>query len=261
MGFLGPVKLSIPLAVDRSVAEMPSVIVGGNETDFHLSGVVPGRDFPLDLVADLRNAASGDPCPKCGSAMEIKHGIEIGHVFKLGTKYSQAMGSTFLDDKGQALPHIMGCYGIGVNRILAAAVEASHDANGIIWPLTIAPYHVLIVPLQVQNDAVKELTESLETQLSEAGYDVLVDDREGRPGVKFKDADLIGIPLRIVVGERGLKEGTVEIKWRTDTEPHQVSAASAGDAILAELDATRRALDARCTERRVSRAAVRGHHD
>ncbi len=155
----------------------------------------------------------------------------------------------------------MGCYGIGVNRILAAAVEASHDANGIIWPLTIAPYHVLIVPLQVQNDAVKELTESLETQLSEAGYDVLVDDREGRPGVKFKDADLIGIPLRIVVGERGLKEGTVEIKWRTDTEPHQVSAASAGDAILAELDATRRALDARCTERRVSRAAVRGHHD
>jgi prolyl-tRNA synthetase len=147
-----------------------------------------------------------------------------------------------------------------VNRILAAAVEASHDDNGIIWPLTIAPYHVLIVPLQVQNEAVRELADSLETRLAEAGYDVLVDDREGRPGVKFKDADLIGIPLRVVIGERGLKDGTVEIKWRTDAEPHSVSAASAGDAIIAELEATLRALEARCTERRVARAAVRGHH-
>jgi prolyl-tRNA synthetase len=168
------------------------------------------------------------------------------------------MGSSFLDDKGQALPHIMGCYGIGVNRILAAAVEASHDANGIIWPLAIAPYHALIVPLQVQNEAVKELTDALEKQLTDAGYDVLVDDRDGRPGVKFKDADLIGIPLRVVIGERGLKEGTVEVKWRTDAEPHAVSAATAADAILAELESTRKALDARCTERRVARAAARG---
>lgn len=259
MGFLGPVDLKIPLIVDRSVAEMTAVVVGANETDMHLTGVVPGRDFPLEKVGDLRNAEAGDPCPRCGSALTMHQGIEVGHVFKLGTKYSQAMEATYLDDKGQAHPLIMGCYGIGVNRILAAAVEAGHDANGIIWPLTLAPYEVLLTPLQVANEAVMEVTNGLEAQLTEAGYDVLVDDRDARPGFKFKDADLIGIPLRVVIGERGLKDGTIEVKWRSDAEAHPVSAATAGEAILAELESTRKALQATSEERRVARAAARGH--
>ncbi len=139
MGFLGPVDIKIPLIVDRSVAEMTTVVVGGNEEDVHLTGVVPGRDFSLEQVGDLRNAEEADPCPRCGSSMTVHQGIEVGHVFKLGTKYSQAMGANFLDDKGQAHPLIMGCYGIGVNRILAAAIESGHDANGIVWPLPLAP--------------------------------------------------------------------------------------------------------------------------
>jgi prolyl-tRNA synthetase len=258
LGFLGPVGVKIPIVIDRAVAAMPAVVVGGNALDVHLTGVVPGRDFALEKVADLRSAEAGDPCPRCGLALELNQGIEVGHVFKLGTKYSDAMKATVLDEKGQALPVIMGCYGIGVNRILAAAVEAGHDANGIIWPLALAPYEVLIVPLQVQNEAVMEVTQALEQQFQKAGLDSLVDDRDGRPGVKFKDADLIGIPLRVVVGERGLKEGTVEVKWRTDTTAHFVSAATAGEAILAEIEATRKSAETRGTERRVSRAATRG---
>ena len=138
MGFLGPVEIKIPLAVDRSVAAMADVVVGGNKVDVHLTGVVPGRDFSLDNVLDLRNAVGGDPCPRCNEIMAENQGIEVGHVFKLGTKYSRAMGAHFLDDKGQEIPVIMGCYGIGVNRIVAAAVEAGHDDNGIIWPLSLA---------------------------------------------------------------------------------------------------------------------------
>ncbi len=147
LGFLGPVAIKIPLAVDSLVAAMPTVVVGANAVDVHLTGVVPGRDFSLDRVLDLRNASEGDPCPRCNQAMVVKQGIEIGHVFKLGTKYSKAMGATFLDEKGAEIPVIMGCYGIGVNRIVAAAVEAGHDENGIIWPLPLAPYEVLILSL------------------------------------------------------------------------------------------------------------------
>ena len=257
MGFLGPVGLKLPLAVDHSVAAMPTVVVGANKLDVHLTGVVPGRDFPLDKVLDLRDAVGGDPCPRCGVPMAINHGIEIGHVFKLGTKYSRAMGANFLDDKGQEIPVIMGCYGIGVNRIVAAAVEASHDDNGIVWPLALAPYHVLIAPLQIGNAAVMEAAESLEKKLEGAGYDVLVDDRDQRPGVKFKDADLIGIPLRVVISERGLKEGTVEVKWRTDAAAHNVSAATADEVVLAELESTRKAAETVAAERRISRAAAK----
>lgn len=258
MGFLGPVGIKIPMVVDQSVAAMPSVIVGGNAVDIHLKGVVPGRDFSLDRVGDFRNAEPGDPCPRSGAPMTVAQGIEIGHVFKLGTKYSSAMGATFLDDTGTSNPVIMGCYGIGVNRILAAAVEAGHDENGIIWPLNLAPYEVLVVPLQPQNEAVMEVADNLAKELEAAGVEVLIDDREGRPGVKFKDADLIGIPLRVVVGERGLKEGTVEVKWRTDPAAHNVSAATAGEAILAEIDATRKALDSKAAERRTARAVAKG---
>ena len=167
------------------------------------------------------------------------------------------MGATYLDEKGNETQIIMGCYGIGINRIVAAAVEAAHDANGIIWPLSIAPYHVLVVPLQLQNPAVIEQAAALESALSAAGLDVLVDDRDQRPGFKFKDADLIGIPLRVVVGERGLKEGKVEIKWRHEPEAKQVPAASAAAAILDEVDAMRRRHDDWCAERRTARAAAR----
>lgn len=258
MGFLGPVGAKIPIAIDRAVAALETVVVGGNATDVHLTGVVPGRDFPLDNVRDLRNAEEGDPCPKCGTAMVTNQGIEIGHVFKLGTKYSKAMGATFLDEHGHAQPVIMGCYGIGVNRILAAAVEAFHDDNGILWPLNLAPYEVIVVPLQGQNEAVSSATDAIVKHLEAAGVDVLIDDREQRPGVKFKDADLIGIPLRVVVGERGLKEDKIEVKWRADSEAHHVPAETAGAAILAELDAARKASDAIVAERRAARAAAKG---
>ena len=255
MGFLGPVGIKIPLVVDTAVASMSTVVVGGNEVDIHLKGVVPGRDFALDKVLDVRNAGAGDPCPRCGKPMMVRQGIEIGHVFKLGTKYSKAMGATFLDDKGAEAPVIMGCYGIGVSRLLAASVEAAHDGNGILWPLSIAPYQVVVVPLQVQNAAVVEAAEALVSRFEAAGVDVLLDDRDARPGVKFKDADLIGVPLRVVVGERGLKEGTIEVKWRQADAAHHVPAGTAAEAILAELDSTRNAEDARRAERRQTRAS------
>jgi prolyl-tRNA synthetase len=235
MGFLGPVDIKIPVVIDRAVAAMPTVVVGGNEVDVHLTGVVPGRDFPLDRVLDLRNAGAGDPCPRCGGQMVVTHGIEIGHVFKLGTKYSKAMGANVLDEKGQEVPLIMGCYGIGVNRIVASAVEAAHDDNGIVWPLPIAPYHVLVVPLQIANEAVLAATSEIVAALKGAGFDVLIDDRDQRPGFKFKDADLIGIPLRVVVGERGLKDGNIEVKWRHEAAAHTVPAEGAGEAIVGEL--------------------------
>ena len=258
IGFLGPLGIKIPLAVDAAVASLPSVVVGGNEVDVHLKGVVPGRDFALGHVADLRNASEGDPCPRCGAPMAVRHGIEIGHVFKLGTKYSKAMGATFLDDKGAEAPIIMGCYGIGVSRLLAAAVEASRDGNGILWPLSIAPYQVVVVPLQVQNEAVVAAAEALVAQFEASGVDVLLDDRDARPGVKFKDADLIGVPLRVVVGERGLKEGTIEVKWRSADAAHHVPSATAGEAILAELATARAAEDDRRAARRQSRVVTRG---
>ena len=260
IGSIGPIGLREPMTiyVDRSVAVLPDVVVGANRDDFHLSGVVPARDLTHGQVHDLRNADAADPCPRCGAAMMVNQGIEIGHVFKLGTKYSDALNATFLDDKGSAIPLIMGCYGIGVNRIVAAAVEAGHDANGIVWPLSLAPYEVVLVPLQTQNSAVMEATEALERTFTAAGVDVLVDDREQRPGVKFKDADLIGIPLRVVIGERGLKEGTIEVKWRTEASAHNVPAANAGEAILVELDTKRRELDAQFDARRAARAGARG---
>lgn len=258
MGFLGPVDIKIPLIIDQAVAALPKVIVGGNAVDVHLTGVVPGRDFPLERVGDYRNAVGGDPCPRSGRPMVVSQGIEIGHVFKLGTKYSQAMGARYLDAAGQETPIIMGCYGIGINRILAAAVEAGHDKDGIIWPLALAPYEVLVVPLQPNNAEVMAATEAIVAELEGAGADVLIDDRDGRPGVKFKDADLIGIPLRVVVGERGLKEGQVEVKWRTEAAARNVPLAGAGGAISAELQAKRKEEDAARFDRQIRRAADRG---
>jgi prolyl-tRNA synthetase len=257
MGFLGPVEIKIPLVIDRAVAAMETVVVGGNAVDVHLKGVVPGRDFPLERVHDIRNADAGDPCPRCAAALQIASGLEVGHVFKLGTKYSKSMGANYLDETGNEVLIIMGCYGIGVNRIVAGAVEAGHDSNGIKWPLSIAPYQVLLVPLQGRDPSVLDHTLAMEKELAAAGLDVLVDDRDQRPGFKFKDADLIGIPLRVVVGERGLIEGKIEIKWRDEAEPKHVSANTAVAAILGEIAKARGRHDAFCQQRREARAAAR----
>lgn len=255
MGFLGPIDIKIPLVVDSSVAAMADVVVGGNEVDTHLKGVVPGRDFPVERAVDIRNAEAGDPCPRCGKPLAVNQGIEVGHVFKLGTKYSVAMGANFLDDSGKTHPLIMGCYGIGVNRILAAAVETGRDDNGIVWPLPLAPFEALVVPLQTNNAAVMELATQLTSALEAAGHDVLVDDRDLRPGVKFKDADLIGVPLRIVIGERGIKDGTIEVKWRHEPAPSLLPAEGATSSVVALLDDARAAYAARASERRAQRAA------
>ncbi len=259
IGFLGPVDSKLPLLVDHAVSIMPRVVVGANAIDLHLRDVVPGRDFPIERVADLRNAEAGDPCPKCISGLEVGNGIEVGHVFKLGTKYSEAMGAVFQDAEGQTKPLIMGCYGIGVNRIVAGAVEASHDDNGIIWPLNLAPYEVLIVPISIdpQGPVMAKVAE-ITNQLESSGADVLIDDRDQRPGPKFKDADLIGIPLRVVVGDRGLKEGKVEIKWRHESDPRSVPAETAGAAILEELQAAKESLRKNAEGRRLDRAQRSG---
>lgn len=215
MGFLGPIGCKIPLVIDPSAAAMPTAVVGGNEVDVHFVNVVPGRDFPLERVLDVRNAEAGDPSPKeGGTAMIVTQGIEIGHVFKLGTKYSAAMNANYLDEHGKQQHMIMGCYGIGVNRILAAAVEAKHDENGIIWPSPIAPYDVVVIPLAVNNPEIMALADKFAQTLTDAGADVILDDRDQRPGVKFKDADLVGFPLRVVIGEKGVASGQVELKWR-----------------------------------------------
>jgi prolyl-tRNA synthetase len=256
MGFLGPVHIKIPMVIDRAIAALATVVVGGNALDVHLKGVVPGRDFPLDRLFDLRNAEAGDPCPHCGATMVSRAGLEIGHVFKLGTKYSKAMGATYLDEKGAEVLIIMGCYGIGINRIMAAAIESGHDGNGIIWPLSLAPYQVSLIPLQVNKPEVMDLTVKLEQELEAAGVDVLTDDRDTRPGVKFKDVDLIGVPLRVVIGERGLKEGSIEVKWRHEPAAKNLPLATAAQAILDELAAARAKHDAYCRDRIAARAGA-----
>ncbi len=256
MGFLGPAGLTIPLIVDFTLAAEPATVTGGNEVDVHVTGMVPGRDFSIERVADLRNAEPGDPCPRCGAALQLQQGIEVGHVFKLGTKYSDAMKANFLDDAGKAHPLIMGCYGIGVNRILAAAVETGRDDNGIIWPLSIAPFEALIVPLQVGNADVMRLATELEAALTAAGHDVLVDDRDLRPGVKFKDADLIGVPMRVVIGERGIKEGNVEVRWRHEAAARNLPVAGAPQAIGDLISEARRDFESQVAQRRVQRATA-----
>ena len=208
---------------------MPRVVVGGNEVDVHLTGVVPGRDFPLDRVLDLRNAVAGDPCPRCGAPLVVDAGDRDRPRLQARHQVLQGDGGDVpRRQRASRSRSIMGCYGIGVNRIVAAAVEAGHDDNGIIWPSRLAPYEVLLVPLQPQNPAVMEAAEALEKQL-DGGRDRRPDRRpRAAPGRKFKDADLIGIPLRVVIGERGLKEGTIEVKWRTDAAAHHVAVGDGG---------------------------------
>lgn len=231
VGFAGPVGLPLELLADHDVAGVVNAVVGANEADKHYTGANVGRDYTVARFADLRNAVDGDPCPRCGGRMQLRAAIEVGHVFKLGTKYSEALGARFLDEHEQQHPAIMGCYGIGVNRIVAALIETSHDANGIIWPMTLAPYHVIVSPLNMQQADVVQTAETLYAELTTLGVEVLLDDRDQRPGVKFKDADLIGIPLRVVVGGRTLAQGQLELKWRWQQESNTLPVANAAQAI------------------------------
>ena len=225
-GSIGPVGLHIPVIADRSAAHLADFVAGANIDGKHLTGVNWERDAQYTDVADLRNVVEGDPSPDGQGHLVIKRGIEVGHIFQLGQKYSEAMKATVLDENGKAVVMSMGCYGIGVSRIVAAAIEQNFDDKGILWPAAIAPFQVVVVPMGYhRNDAVKAATDTLYADLKAAGIDVLFDDRNERPGVMFADAELIGIPHRLVVGERGLAEGQVEYKGRRDAEARNVALA------------------------------------
>jgi prolyl-tRNA synthetase len=227
-GSIGPVKLNVPVIVDRSAANLADFVCGANRDGYHLTGVNWERDVAVDRVEDLRNVVEGDPSPDGKGTLEIRRGIEVGHIFKLGNKYSTAMNARVLDENGKSVIMDMGCYGIGVSRIVAASIEQNHDDKGIIWPDAIAPFQVAIVTLNAHKSAtVAEAGEKLYEQLRQAGYDVLLDDRNERPGVKFADMELIGIPHRFVVSERGLAAGTLEYKGRRDEEKQDIPVAEA----------------------------------
>lgn len=212
-GFGGPVGIKVDLLlVDEEVANMYNMILGANETGYHLKNVNYGRDFE-GVVGDFRKIESGEKCPKCGSEVTIARGTEVGHIFKLGTKYSAAMNATFIDENGKNVPFVMGCYGIGVTRTMASIIEQHHDENGIIWPLSVAPYHVSVIPVNIKDEAQMEIANKLYDELRKIGVDAILDDRNERPGVKFKDSELIGIPMRVTVGKK-ITDGEVEFKLR-----------------------------------------------
>ncbi len=235
-GSIGPVGLSIPVIVDRAAAVLADFACGANKPDYHRVGVNWERDATAAQVADLRVVEEGDPSPDGKGTLEIKRGIEVGHIFQLGQKYSHAMNAQVLDANGKAQTLSMGCYGIGVSRIVAAAIEQNHDDKGIIWPDAMAPYQVAIVPLNMQkSEAVAEAAETLYAQLTQAGIDVLLDDRNERPGIKFADMELIGIPHRIVIGDRSLAEGQLEYKHRSAPDAENIALAETLDMLLAKL--------------------------
>jgi prolyl-tRNA synthetase len=228
-GYLGPVNTKKPLTIvaDRTVANMSDFICGANQEGHHLTGVNWGRDLPEPLVADLRNVIAGDASPDGKGVLEICRGIEVGHVFQLGTRYSESMNAVYLDEKGQSQPMVMGCYGIGVTRLLGAAIEQRFDDRGIMWPVSIAPFQVVLCPMGYdRSDMVREASDKLYQDLMSAGIEVILDDRGERPGAMFADWELIGVPYRVVIGERGLKEGQLEFQARTDAE---ASAVPVGD--------------------------------
>ncbi len=219
VGFAGPVGLKIKIIADQAVSILRNFVTGANKSDVHLLNVNHERDFIIDRVADVRYVIKGDKCPKCNAEIDISQGIEIGHVFKLGTKYSDALKAKFLDTHGKEKSMIMGCYGIGVNRIIAALIERSHDENGIIWPIALTPYKVIIIPVNVNDAASMQMANHIYDDLTNiAGIEVLLDDRDQRPGVKFKDADLIGIPIKIVIGKKFAETKELEIKLRKSGE-------------------------------------------
>jgi prolyl-tRNA synthetase len=233
VGFAGPVGLAIPVYADNALKNAAGRITGANKADAHFRNLDLARDAAVTAFEDLAIVGAGDTCPRCGQPMQLKRGIEVGHVFKLGTKYSEAFEAKYLSDKGQSELMVMGCYGIGVTRTLQAVVEQRHDADGIAWPISVAPFAVSLLLLDPKDSAVCAVVDALEKELQARGLDVFVDDREERPGVKFKDADLIGCPIRVVVGAKGLAKGGVEVKLRTSKTVDLVPADQAADAIAA----------------------------
>ncbi len=236
-GYLGPVGLAIKIVADLEVAAMRNFYVGGNEKNYHMKNVNLGRDFQVDAVADLRQITTSDPCPECGGKLKMTEGIEVGHVFKLGTGYSESMEATFQDSDGQEKYFVMGCYGIGVSRVVAAAIEQNHDANGIILPVPLAPYTVTILNLGLKDKTITATAEQLYNELSAQGIDVLLDDRDERPGSKFKDADLLGIPFRVTVGKSLINSGLVEIRIRKNGAVEEVTPDKVTPALLLKIDA------------------------
>jgi len=224
-GFAGPIGLTVPIIADHALKGLVNLVTGANEKDAHLVNVNFERDFQADRFADVRMVVEDDRCPRCGGLFRFDRGIEVGQVFKLGKKYSEAMNATYLDDQGVEKPMVMGCYGIGLARTMAAIIEQSHDADGVIFPMSVAPFHVIVVPVNDQNEALMETAHQITRDLEKRDIEVLLDDRADRPGVKFKDADLIGVPLRVTLGEKNFGRGDLEI-YRRKT----------GETILAKVD-------------------------
>ena len=236
-GSLGPVGLTVPVIVDHAAAQVADFVCGANEDGKHLTGVNWERDLPLPDCTDLRNIVDGDPSPDGDGTLNIARGVEVGHIFQLGKKYSETMKANVLDEQGKEQPMIMGCYGIGVSRIVAAAIEQNNDDKGIIWPDAIAPYQVALLPMNMKkSQRVREATETLYEELLAAGFEVLLDDRPVRPGVMFSDMELIGIPHRVVVGEKNLDQGKLEYKSRRDTESRDIPRADIVDFLNTQLD-------------------------
>jgi prolyl-tRNA synthetase len=229
LGFTGPVGLpdGLRTILDVTLQEDRNYVTGGNARDLHLVNVRLGRDVLPRERADLTTAREGDLCPRCGDLMRLGRGIEVGHIFKLGLKYSEPMRARYLDAEGNERTIVMGTYGIGITRTVAAIIEQLHDPNGIMWPYSVAPYHVHVVPVNMNEDATREAAESIYGRLLEWGVETLIDDRDERPGAKFKDADLIGVPLRVTVGEKGLRDGIVELRDRRSGQVDRVPLADA----------------------------------
>jgi len=236
MGFAGPMGLKVRIISDYAIKGMRDFVTGGNRKDLHLRNVNVKRDFHVDTFGDLRFITSEDHCPRCGSEIHFGKGIEVGHIFKLGIKYSKAMGALFLDQNGVERPIIMGCYGIGVGRTVAAAIEQNNDQDGIIFPIPVAPFEAIILPLQMEEREVVDAADKLYKELLSKGLDVLLDDRDVRAGFKFKDADLLGIPLRIAIGTRNLKKGQVEVKLRSESDSILVSLRDSASVILDKIN-------------------------
>jgi len=235
VGFAGAPGLAIPVVADNWVRNIVNAVTGANKADTHIVNVNPERDFPEGTEwADIRQPQEGDLCPECAAAMGLAKGIEVGHIFKLGTKYSESMNATFLDAEGEKKPMIMGCFGIGVGRTAAAAIEQNHDDDGIMWPMAIAPFKAIVLPLNIKDSAVMDVAESIYHNLDDSGLEPLLDDRNARAGVKFNDADLIGIPLQVIVGKKGVEQGKAEIKIRATGEKLMVDIAET-PARVAEL--------------------------
>jgi prolyl-tRNA synthetase len=235
VGFAGPVGLKARIVADHAVRSLKDAVTGGNRQDLHLRHVHPGRDFQMDLFGDLRIITPEDPCPRCGGKIQFSRGIEVGHVFKLGTKYSKNLKAVYLDEQGVERLIVMGCYGIGVGRTVAAAIEQNHDRDGILFPIPIAPFEVVILPLQMHEPEVVEAAERIYRALSDRGIDVLLDDRDLRGGIKFKDADLLGTPIRLTLGLRTVREGRLEMKLRTQSESVFLPLADAPDIAAAKV--------------------------